>query len=944
MGTRYEKAAENRGLSPSPEVREVADALERHAPALMNLVLADPAILPDVLQRPLDRAEDQGSLAVAFEPSRNLGDGPALWRALRRTRHRAMIRIALREVLRLADIDQTSAELAALASASLDAAMHGCRLALEDRYGLAASAEGPVPFVALGMGKLGGQELNFGSDIDLIFFYGTDDAEVGDGSEVSVHEFFSKAARAASRALSEVTEDGFVFRVDLRLRPEGSRGPVVNSLASAERYYESFGRTWERAALLRARSVAGDLAFGDELLEALRPFVYRRSVDPSLALAMHDMTRRARTDLRADEDRNIKLGRGGIREAEFFVQTLQLIWGGRHLELRTQGTIEALRGLETLGLVSHADAETLEGAWALLRRVEHRIHMTTGYQTHDLPVDRKPLSESLGFASVNEFDAALSAAREGVRELFDSLLPEAPAEPSPFEGLLDDLADGVHGEALIDRVQRELDVRDPEEAAAHLHRLARVPSSPFGAIGRSRRPTLAPLLLSEANSAADVDAALRFTADFLLRGGFGYEAVLVQEPRLARRLVGLFGVSPTLARSLVGHPEAIGEVVLGHSAPARRDIETLHADVSIATDAEVLVSTIRRIKRELTLRIGLAYVGGELGLRDTQTLLSETASAQIEHAFACALQETGQRWGDAPGAMAVVGMGKLGSAEMGFGSDLDLIFVYERDGESGKGRSAQEFFARVAQRTIRLLSQPDAEGPGYETDTRLRPSGSQGTLVTSVDAFRRYHEERAEGWERQALVRARVVTASHPTFEAPLRSAIAHAAYEKGPTDASRLATLRRRMERELAGERARRYHPKLGYGALVDIELATQWLQMRHGKDARVRTPHTLDALRALTEYGYLPADQGEALRDAYELFRAVEQSLALVDRRTSSLLFGGPRALAVARAIGLRARDGVSPDEVLERLWRRRAEDVRRIFEDVVAPIKLSAPWSAS
>ncbi len=943
VSQRYREAAARAALAPSPEAVELAEILEHNAPGVFPLILADPSALPAVMARPLDRADDGTSLTEMFLEAGDLDDGPDLWRILRRARHRAVIRIALRELLRYADVDQTSAELATLAAASVNAAVRSCRRTLEAQHGPAMSETGPVPLVALGMGKLGGRELNFGSDVDLVFFYETDQASVGDGRGLSVHELFSKVVRRVSRALGEVTEDGFVFRIDLRLRPEGSRGPLVNSLASAERYYMSFGRAWERATLLRARPIAGDLEFGERLLTALRPFVFRRSVDPTLAEAMHEMMQRARRDLKVDDERNVKLGRGGIREAEFFVQTLQLIWGGHHPELRVTGTIEALRRLESQGLVTHQEAEDLETSWALLRRVEHRIHMSAGYQTHDLPPDPSALARSLGFSNVQAFEEELNAARDTVARLFDSLLPATPrAIFSPFDTVCRALAEGEEGEDLIARVQRTLNVRDPEAAAAHLRRVARVAASPFGPFGRARRPELGPALLSEAAHAADVDAALHSLADFLLRGGSGWERVLAEEPRLRRRLIGLFGTSPTLARSLVGHPESFGEVVLGPSAPTPSAILEAHED--LAPDLEALVSELRRIKRELVLKIGLAYVGTELDLRETEALLTLVAECQIRLAFARALSEANERWGQPRSGLAVVGMGKLGGAEMGFTSDLDLIFLYGEDGETESNRSYQEVFARVAQRGMRFLSQPDGEGPGYETDTRLRPSGSQGVLVTSLASFERYHRQRAQGWERQALTRARVVFATDERLRARVEDAVERAAYAHGPADPAHLAMLRARMQRELAGERHDRYHPKLGYGALVDVELATQWLQMRYGSDPRVRQRHTLDGIATLQATGHLSPGDAESLSDAYRLFRSVEQALALLQQSVGPLSFGGPRAQTVARAIGLRSRDGVPADAVLRSEWRRRATEVRHIFEALVAPIGAPAPWEGT
>lgn len=928
--SRYQKAVQEKGLPADPEALELARALGAHAPALFGLIVADPEILTDVQRRSLDRAEDDRTMEVVFAAIGDLEDGPGLYESLRRQRHRAMVRIALREVLRFADIDQTAAELATLASVAIDAALRACRASVERKFGSTS-----VPISVLGMGKLGGGELNFGSDVDLIFFYESDDAEV-EGGATSVHELFSRVVRRTTRALSEVTEHGFVFRVDLRLRPEGSRGPVVNSLASAERYYASFGRDWERAALLRARPVAGDPTFGRTLIRALQPFVYRRAVQPEIAHSMHSLMQKARRDLGV-EDRNIKLGRGGIREAEFFVQTLQLIWGGVHPELRVAGTMEGLDGLKAQGLVSHAESQALRSAWTLLRRVEHRIHMSRGYQTHDLPDTLGELAVSLGFDDEVEFTKTLSEARDRVAALFDSLIDANPddaaeARNQPLLEALRDDADAEHVASLL-----PAGIWDAHEAAAHLKRLARFPPSPFGALGRIHRPGLAGLLLDEAAAAADIDSAIRYMAEFFLKGGFGWDKVLEQEPRLARRLMGLFGASPTLAQTLVGHPETLGEVVLGPSAPSIDTLRDAHEAIEAIGDVENFVGAMRTVKRERTLEVGMAYVDRELDLRAATKHLTALADMQIRSAFDFAFRESVRSLGRPSSGMAVVGLGKLGGEELGFGSDLDLLFLYERDGETSKGKAYQEVFSRTAQRLLRLLSQPDAGGPGFETDARLRPGGSQGVLVTSVEAFRRYQKDRAECWEQQALIRARVVV-SHG-FD--VRDCLERAAFGAPPRNPERLDMLRRRMQLELAQEKAHRYHPKLGYGALVDVELLTQWLQMRHGSKPEVRRRHTLEALEALGSTGSIAPHVQDGLSDAYIFFRQVEQAIALLDRRSGALSFGGPRALAVARAIGLSDRDGESPDQVLQAAWRRRATEVRALFDEHVHPVDAPSPW---
>lgn len=924
-------------------------SLETHAPGLLPLVRADPTVLEDALARPLELPSDRESLGAELWPQLPGHDGPALRRALRRFRHRAVVRIALREIERLAGIEQTAAEMAHLASVMVDAALEAGRTTEMARHGACE-----VPLTALGMGKLGGLELNLGSDVDLVFFYESDDAQV-EGGQTTVHELYSRVVRRCTQILSEITEDGFCFRVDLRLRPEGTQGPLVNSLASAERYYESWGRTWERAALARARPIAGDRDFGRRLLDALRPFVYRRAVDPSIATAMHEMLLRSRRELSVDERRDVKLGRGGIREAEFFVQSLQLIWGGRHRELQVAGTLEALRRLGAAGLVTDREAEVLKDAWTVLRRVEHRIHVWSGYQTHTLPRDSDELERfatSLGYDDAQGLDGALSDATREVAALFATLLPGTETEAETharWDALLDRVAnDGVEGIAAA--IGDELGVHEPFEAATHLARLARRANGPFGAVTSERLPALGRMLLSEVAGTADPDSALSHLAAFFdrLGGAFPYERLLLEQPRTTRRLLGLFGASGTLSSALVGHPEDL-DLLLESEAPTEQEIreahETLRGELPEVDDPEALVADLRRLKRTFTLQIGLAYVAGETDLSLATDRLSELAEAQVRVSLDAATRWARARSGDARDAtLMVAAMGKLGGRELGFGGDLDLVFLYDRDGETVGGTTYAELFTRVAQRTMMLLRQRDAEGIGYEMDTRLRPSGSKGTLVVSLAAFDRYHERGAAAWERQALIRARPIAGDSMVGEEAAQRFV-RLAYLTGPTPPEELAHLRGRLQRELAGENPARYHPKLGYGGLTDVELLVQWLQMRHGGDVAVRTPSTSEAIDRLAAIGVLGANDADALRGAYDFLRRVELALKLHDaHREPRLEPRGRTGTHVARLLGLHARDGLDPVQTLESAYRQHASRARALFEEHVGPVDAAAPWEAS
>ncbi len=959
-----------RELPASPDeaqARRLVEALMEHAPGLNPLLIRDPSLAVGVLQRPLERDADVETMTSDLvAAARGLGDGPELRSVLRRHRHQEVLRIAAREILGVADIDQTSREMAWLASASIEAALREITRVFEERHGLPRTEDGEaIPQVVLGMGKLGGGELNLGSDIDICFFYGTDDGEVGheDGQEegkdqVSVHEHFAKIATRTTSALGDVTGDGFVFRVDLRLRPEGTRGPITNSLAGAERYYETYGRTWERSALLRARPVAGDPGFGDELITALRPFIYRRAVDPSIADAMSEMLVRTRREHRVDEG-DVKLGRGGIREAEFFVQALQLIWGGQHPALQVAGTVEGAQRLLAEGLLTERERNDLEAAWALLRRVEHRIHMRAAYQTHQVPKDlteRQGFALSLGFADREAFDAALAAARDEVAGLFDSLTEGAPEAEGAFVALAERVGAATSAEDLRGEVERLFPSADPDEIAAHLIRLARRPESPLGPLAQKERPTLGPMLLSEVADCAAPPQALRFVADLFGRLGpaSGLSRVLEADPRLTRRLVGLFGASSNLSETLVRRPELVHELLLRRGPPDASEIAAAHGAPPLRwladlPDREAFIGALRGARASLELAIGMVTIAGELEQRDAEGLLSATAEEQIAAAMRYATDVEHRRHGvpvEEGHGLVVVGLGKLGGRELGFGGDLDLIFVYAGTGDTvradGKeGISVGELYTRIAQRTLRLLEEPSAHGRGYEIDSRLRPSGAQGMLVVSLDAFDRYQRERAAVWERQALIRARPIAGDATVAERVQELRVQHA-FSRGTPDPVEVSAMRKRMEVELAAERTGRYHPKLGYGGLVDVEFTVQWLQMRHGDDPTVRLPNTHAALAALRDGGYLQPEDAAVLEEARAFLRGIAQALALLDDHAEGVIFeGGRHADLIARRLRIRDRDGARADEVLFRTWRHHAEGAREVFERVIAPVGTRPPW---
>ena len=911
--------------------------------------------------------------------STHVGDGTdadLVRRGLRVFARREKLRVAARELMPHAgsDIDVTSRELSDLADVCIQVALTEALGWADARLGLPLTGPGQrCPFVVIGMGKLGGRELNPGSDVDLMLFYETDEGGVvrdGAPTDVTLHEYFAKVAQRMTATLDDVTEDGIVFRVDLRLRPEGARGPLVNALPAAERYYETWGRTWERAALSRARASAGDLAFGKRLLDALGPFVWRRGVDPKIAGEMAALVAQARDESTGDPERDLKIGRGGIREAEFFVQSLQLIWGGRQPSLRSSSTFDALRRLRARGFVTDREGRDMGDAYVVLRKLEHRVQFATGLQTHTLPEPGdllETIARSLGFATGADLEADVGRVREGVAERLRSLTShDGPTSQRSLGGsgaavLLASLDAGDEPSALAWLTEHWGAGASPD-LARHLLALAKRPDFPLGAKTRDAFPELAAVLLEALSDAADPEQAARLLSTFFAHVATPsvYARMLASDPWAARRMASLFGASAFLGEAVAFHPELADGVLFNRGVPdpararAAVTIELATLSAEDARDPDAFVGALRRAKGQVLIEVGLADLAGELDTRECTLTLSALADAILEEAAAFVKRERGADGG----GLAVLAMGKLGGKEIGYGSDLDLIFVYREAGTDDRGADDAEPFERAvrqAQRILRLVSAPHGEGPGYDLDTRLRPSGHHGLLVVSREAFARYHglvdepeaadgsretrestDRQAQDWERQALIKARFV-AGDEALGAEVTALAHRAAYGGWAPAGERMHHIRLRMERELGAERRdegrARYDLKLGHGGLVDIEFAAQWLQMKHGADPKVRTSDTELALSALEAGGYLEPGPAAVLRDGYQFLRRLEQRLRVLHGTSTQWIEqGAPGVAPLARRMGMRDGPWGSATEALLARYRAVTDDVRAAYLGVI------------
>jgi glutamate-ammonia-ligase adenylyltransferase len=884
--------------------------------ALLAAVLASGSFLTDLLLADVRgftalrrdrwlRASKPRALFVAEvnEAARGATDLRDLQRRLRVYRRREMLRLGARE-LGWGTTLEVARELSGLADASLEAAVAFCDTELRARHGAPTSPQGPPSFVVMGMGKLGGDELNFCSDIDLIYVYSTDEGEAG---SLTLHEYYARLAQGVTRALGDITDEGLVFRVDLRLRPEGRGGAICNSLAAAESYYESFGRTWERQALLRARPSAGDHALGARYLRTLEPFIHPRSVGPGTIDEVRALRRLYRPP--ADEGGfNVKLGAGAIRDIELVVQLLQLLYGGKRRELRERGTLPGLHKLALAGLLTDQEVRSLGAAYRFFRRVEHRLQVEHGAQTHQLPADpagRETLARRLGLPDAAALDGLIAEQRSAV-EAVSETLGEAEAGPS---ALVVRLLDPVSSREQVERDLGEAGFHDPAASADALE------------LAAGRMP---PQWLEEAIASPDPDRALAQFRDLALRGSVGLFALLKEEPHLLRMLAALFGTSERLSRHLVSHPALWIPLFDALGAPTP-DLETWRAALPARLTGLSYEETLRELRRfhaEEILRIGLHDVAGNIGPDQVTAQLVALAEMCLGATIELVAAPLAERAGRPETGLTVLALGSFGAREMRYGSDLDLVFLYGRPGTTARGMDHQEWFARLAQRLIGALEALLEEGRLYEVDTRLRPSGAKGMLVTSYTGFDEYHQDEAAPWERVALLRARPVYGwpsgpGDPVADfAPLLESIAYR-----PLDGSALHRdllhMRARIEAERAGESGGAVHLRFSAGGLTDLEFLAAWRQLREGgSDPGLRTTSPYEALAHLAGRGELPP----GLLDDYRFLQRASLRLRLLRDRPDDRLLPPDRP-ALARSLEL------GEDELARELDLRRAR-VRAAF----------------
>jgi glutamate-ammonia-ligase adenylyltransferase len=891
-------------------------------------VVRDPQMLLDLaasgeLERGFAPGELRGQIAAQVQLATSDDE---LGRNLRRQRTRQQVRIIWRDLTRQADLVETCRDLSDMADGSIDLAYRWLYDRHCQQFGTPTGRRSgePQQMVILGMGKLGALELNLSSDIDLIFAYPEGGETQGVKRPLDNQEFFIRLGQRLIKALDPVTVDGFVFRVDMRLRPYGSSGALVLSFNALEQYYQDQGRDWERYAMIKARVVGGDQAKGEELLEMLRPFVYRRYLDFSAIEALRSMKQLIQQEVRRKGmAANIKLGSGGIREVEFIAQAFQLIHGGRDLSLQQRSLLKVLRTLEGQGYLPTAVIDELREGYEFLRYTEHAIQAIADRQTQMLPEDDRDqarIALIMGFADWGSFHEKLMYWRGRVDWHFRQVI----ADPDEEEGQQDSGEEIVGGEwlPLWEESQNEESAclqlqeggfADAQKALKHLSNLRN--SSQLRSmqrLGRERLDAFIPRLLAQAVEHDNPDLVLERVLPLVeaVARRSAYLVLLTENPGALRRLLTLCAASPWIAEQIARFPLLLDELLnegrlfnppqaLELGAELRERLTRIPED-----DLEQQMEALRHFKLAHRLRVAASEITGSLPLMKVSDYLTWLAEAILEQVLALAWRHTVARHGSPrrpdgtlcdPG-FVIVGYGKVGGIELGHGSDLDLVFIHDGDPQAetdgAKPIDGAQFFTRLGQRIIHLITTQTNSGQLYEVDMRLRPSGASGLLVSSLGAFARYQESEAWTWEHQALVRARVLVGSADVgkkFEA-VRATVLGRERDLA-TLRQEVSEMRAKMRDNLgtkgttAGKGANAFEATSSFdlkqdaGGIVDIEFMVQYAALAWSREhpALLRYTDNIRILERLEEAGLIPAADASLLREVYKAYRSAAHRQAL-------------------------------------------------------------------
>ena len=935
-------------LAETPLVRALVEGIVDGSPYLWDLIERDGERLVTLMRSDPDEHLAALLASTVRSMAKTAQDDEAM-RLLRRMKAEAALLIALADIGGAWEIMRVTDALTEVADTAVGAAVDYL-LAGAARAGRLSPPDDTRPsdgsgYIVLAMGKMGAHELNYSSDIDLIVLYDPDAAALPPGAEPG--SLYIRLTRDLIRLLQQRTADGYVFRVDVRLRPDPASTQIAISLPAALDYYESRGQTWERAAMIKARPCAGDRAAGEAALRALAPFIWRKHLDYAAVADVHAMKSQVHAfrghGAIAVEGHNVKVGRGGIREIEFFVQTQQLIAGGRHPQLRGRETLATLHVLAERRFIDEAARADIEAAYRFLREVEHRLQMVADEQTHTLPADRagvERFARFLGYDGRDAFAAALLAQLTAVQRHYAALFENAPAQDAARRGLV---FSGDSGEReTLDKLAL-MGFRRPVEASASVRRwLAGAPRALRGEMARELIDELAPLLVEQFARSDNPDAALVAFDRFLgnLHGGARLLSLLRENPGLLSLFALLLGNAPRLADTLASQPQVIDGLLDPEFFGALPDAERLGArlteSLGQAGSYEDFLDRVRLFGQEHMFLIGTRVLAGTVSARQAGEAFAGLADVIIRSMHGAVNSQFAAIYGRLAGqASAVLALGKLGGREMTASSDLDLILVYEFDAEHPESDGERklhggQYFARLTQRLVSAMTAQTNYGRLYHVDMRLRPSGRSGPVATSVAAFESYQRDEAWTWEHLALTRARVVSAP-PGLARRLAAAIRSVLCAE--RDAALIAGDVAEMRRAIALENPdnQRWDLKYAAGALVDLEFIAQYLQLVHAAALPdILATSTAGVFDNAARLGVLSVEDAEVLRPAIRLYQDLTQILRLC--------LPGPLDPKTAGAglLGLLVRAADVPDfATLDAHVAETQQKVRRCFERIVAVV---------
>jgi [glutamine synthetase] adenylyltransferase / [glutamine synthetase]-adenylyl-L-tyrosine phosphorylase len=945
LASQGERAALFRLLETHPGALHLVARLGGTSQFLADTLRRRPTLFPWLLEPGTMRQWLGDELETELEQSASAFERPeARWNALRRFKYRQLLRIGCRDILGDADLTVTTEELSRLADVCLGAAWRWTEERLRALYGSPEGPGGaPTGLAVIGMGKLGGDELNYSSDIDLIFVYGEDGLTTGGSDGRAANgDYFAQGARQIVEVLESVTDEGYAFRVDLRLRPEGRMGGVILSLDGYRAYLEERAELWERQALIKARFCAGDPGVAARFFDVLRPFVFRPGLDPDIVAGVRRMKAQIDRSLRAKgvERRHVKLGKGGIREVEFLVQALQLLYSGDDPWLRERNSLRALFRLTERGYLSQSLGRFVGEALRFLRTVEHRLQIVDEFQTHTLPEEPAALARlarRLGSTAApavarRGFEAEYRRLTRGVHEAFTDFFAAPPESREPAPRIPTYTALKATGFADPDRARQNLRLV-----------LEGRPLVPYALPLRRATRAIFPVLLEALWQNPDPDEALNQFERFVAAAGprTAYLELLAERPDLLANLVKLCARGELLTQLLVTQPELLNGLADPATFTARRRRPDFRRALAPALGPQLTLAErmdrLRRLKQAEELGITWRMLLGVTDAEKFSREMTALAEAALAAGWLMALGETDEAFGvprDAAGRMVaacIIGLGKFGGRELSTGSDLDLFVVYGGAGETdGSERvEAHVFYDRAVEALSSILGDVTAAGVVVPVDLRLRPGSKGSGFASSVEALGQYYREWADPWERQTLTRARLVCGD-PRLGRVVRRQIHELVYgpDAPPPDLKEMRLLRGRMEKELGKETAGRLHIKFGRGALVDVEFITQAIQMTHGRrHPAIRSPHTIAALAEIGRAGLLPAGEAATLAENYRFLRRVSADLRLFGARPADTLEpAGPIPARLAKSLEYSSRKDFLDD------YKRRTVWVRALYDRVV------------